>query len=256
MKVAVHMPLGKAHPESGLMVALSNYIASAGHEVLHYVCDGIFQHCERDLEGEGERGLKSCFKCMREKNQFSEWAKMKDFGISSFLGPSDIENARQQVFTLGMQELKDLSEQGIRLRAHESQAIFRKLCDEKGQDFLRTNLVSLILATRAAKMFHDICQPELSLVASGRDFMSRTFLEFSKDNSKPVSLFTWAVSNRGIEISHPAKAESLACEIVLQEVTNMRTDVRTWPSDLTDVLDSILDFLGIPGKNQVLQVAQ
>jgi hypothetical protein len=101
----------------------------------------------------------------------------------------------------------------------------------------------------AAGKFLRTVRPGLSIVAGGRDFMSKGYLLQAQRNETRTALFRWEPSERAVVIFHPEREERIASDFVLPEVSQLRMDLKSWPSDLLQLAYSIATFLDIPVEN-------
>lgn len=263
MKAVIGSPFGSLSEESGLIYLLANYIRSAGVDTVQLRCNGIFSLCDRDAESNWRRGIESCVSCMSDQGSLAAWSGADIRDLSLFLAPFEVEQTKRWMYTISDEELSTVEFRGI-VPWHTAKNTFFFRCGVEVPDpankvhtqVARRLLLSALRMRLAARRFLEHEAPTLVLVAGGRDFISRSLIEECVANSFGHVLFQWQLDERCVRIHHPRKPEALSCELVMNRITSMRADFRTWPLELMTILDDILQFLEIPRAELLLPAAK
>jgi len=263
MKVCVFAPYAAYHQEVGLISAVANYLASKFPEVAWLQCNGVFSLCERDAEASWNRNLSSCFRCMSQQQALFNWANLQPLRLSSFLSPEDIWESKRWIVNLSSEALLDAELKGVRLLDLCRETFYNRFGisdpdpkNKNHEQFLRRLALATLRACLSAAKFNNRFMPELSLVASGSDFLTASFQKQSLIQRRNVALFKWEVTQKAVIIKSPYRSETFKCEFLLEDVTSMRSDCSTWPAELLQVVKDILFYLDVPEDQMRLPLAR
>ena len=117
-------------------------------------------------------------------------------------------------------------------------------------------MLSAIRLALASARFSTMQMFDLALVAAGPDFISRTFIAQCKALGRPVAEFHWEVGTRAVTISHPEREQKFSVNFVLEDITSMRSDINTWPPELLQVVQDVLEFLDVSETQLTLPIAR
>ncbi|MCO6432299.1 MAG: hypothetical protein J5J00_15705 [Deltaproteobacteria bacterium] len=252
MKIALHAPFGSLNLEGGLMYLIANYLRGSGHEVAQLRCNGTFSLCDRDGETSWKRSLDSCLKCSSEQRSLASWGEIAVKDLSSFLTPGEIVDSRRWLLSTPREQLESLSLRGISLYnlcrgsfAARFGTETPDLNNRKHEPMTRRMLLSAARMCLATRRFLNHFSPEVLLVAGGRDYITRSLLVQAEMQKREYVLFSMDSSQRSINIHHPREDKTLACHLLLTDVTMMRADIKTWPPEVVSEIESVLGFLHI-----------
>ena len=62
-------------------------------------------------------------------------------------------------------------------------------------------------------------------------------------NVTPVR-FTWDLHTRTTSLKMASKDDDYSCDLLLENITEMRSDPSTWASELLDVIRGMISYLG------------
>jgi len=195
--------------------------------------------------------------------QIGKWANLSFLRLSSFLGPQDIYESKRWIVALRDEELKQVEFKGLNIFELCSGTLAARFgssqIDIKNRNhcqFLRRMLLAALRMCIATRKFNDQYMPQFSIVAETDDFMSKSFFAHSRAQNKMVVPFRWDISARAVRVTHPLSGQYFNCNFVLDEVTSMRADVKTWPSELINVVRDLLAFLDISETQLSLPLAR
>lgn len=263
MKISVFVPFGSQSQESGLMYLLANFLKVSFPEVVQLRCNGVFSMCDRDADTSWVRGMQSCFSCMSDQRALSAWSGVPVQDLSSFLLPDDVTESKRWVLSLKDHELIRAEYKGSAVFDVARESFVNRfgtqtpdLANKQHEQYLRRLLLSAVRMSIAAQRYHTKFAPDMSLVAGGRDYLTRAFVNQGRALRRDVSTFRWDINQRAIQISHPRDKKILACELVPEGIRGMRSDTRTWPSELSTIMTEIAHFLGLESDQLALPIAQ
>lgn len=266
MRVSFLVPYANFSQESGVLFLLANYLqhspGSEGRELLALKCNGNFSVCDRDGERNWRRGLHSCLSCMRDQSALAAWSGVSPQDISQFISSDDFVAAHRLIARIDIEELIDMRHNQVEVWHLCKESFVNRfgtsqpdLNNKLHQAVLRKFFVGAVRMMNATAKFNTWYMPELSVVAGGHDLITAPFVAQSQAQGRPVSVFKWDLNERCIMISHPHNSRRMRCELVVQGLSEMRSDARTWSSELLNMLDEIVDFLEIPLAEGQLSIA-
>ena len=262
MNVVMFVPFGNLNQEAGVMSMLARQTAIVLSSVTQLRCNGIFAVCDRDVESSWNRDLHACARCLGEQAALGSWAEAGILDLSGFISAEEILETRRWILGLNDDELVSARYRELnvfelcrstfssRFGSAEIQAGNRN-----HQQFARRIMLAATRMCAATRRFNNRFMPDLTLVAGGDDFISRSFIQQSRQQKKAVAVFRWEAAARAIKVFHPRSSEVFSCEFILQDITSMRSDVSTWPAELLQVTSDLMSFLSIPQGGTVLAQA-
>lgn len=252
MRVAVFSPFGGFARESGLIYLLANYLRGIFPEVIELRCNGLFSVCDRDGEKSWHRDLAGCLECMREQEKLAAWAGLAVRDLSQYLTPEEVEESRGWILSTPATALEKLEVRGLPLlkicegtfqnRFGTSQPDWR---NRQHEQFIRRIYLGAARSCLALERFNKSFIPSLCFVSGGADYLTSSLVEFSKDQKLNTILFRLDLSGRGVQIKRLLANAQLSCDLLLDDISLMRADYKTWPSELLEIVDQIISFAGV-----------
>ena len=200
---------------------------------------------------------------MQDQRELAAWADLSVADLSSFMSPHDLTETRKWISFVAVDTLPEASFKGImpyplirgsvknRFGVDEPQ-----LHNRHHEQMVRRLMLSAVRTSLAARRFNEQFRPNLLLVAGGEDFISRSVSAQSRSSGIPVSLVRWNMSERAVKILHPHKDEMFSCALVLEGLSTMRGEVKTWPLELLTIIEDLSKFLGIDAHQLPLEMAR
>lgn len=263
MKIAILAPLGSSHQEVGVVALVANYLRSIYPEVSQLVCNGVFSVCDRDIESNWGRALDHCQRCISDQSSVGAWGNLQFLRLSSFISSNEIWDSKRWISSLEPKDMLQVNFRGLTLHDLCLGTLSSRFgvseidpANKQQSQFLQRLLLASLRMCIATRNFNNRFRPDLTLVAGGQDFISRSFLKQTQTDKRPAALFRWEVAARSIKVFSPYSQETYSCDFVLDDITSMRSDSSTWPSELTSALDKLLQFLDIPLGQQRLPLAR
>jgi hypothetical protein len=253
MNILLHAPYGARSAEAGVMVLLGKYLAGVGHSLQLLQCNGTFSLCNRDSESGWKRNLTSCLKCQQEQRGFSTWAGIPCVELSTFISTEEIAQSRNWISFLNAAQLASADLQGTVL-AELCRGSFRERFGLEALDvqnkqhelLMRRLLLSTLRMNIASRKLLTALTPDLVLLAGGDDYITASLSAQAKQQHRPVGVFRWELNARAVRISRLGQERTYLCSLLLEDISSIRNDVRTWPPEVFAVLSEITDVLGIP----------
>jgi hypothetical protein len=251
MKLALFSPYGLTHSEAGLLYLVANYLLKSGADVTQLRCDGAFAVCGRDVKvGEG-RNVMSCARCIGEQRALAHWASCKSKEISSFLVADDVLQSAKWLSWVSTADLLRAEFRGVNLwnvcaeeftsRYPESSITELSMREE---ECLRQLYIAYVHATVASERFIAGTAPSLHFVAGRLDPVSRAYLTQAQAGNGDVAIFFYDSMEEAIIVESVRTGARYATKLLLNGITSMRNDPRTWAPEVTAIVHEILTFLG------------
>ncbi len=263
MKTALLVPFGSLSEEAGLMHVLLQYMSNLCSSKQSLQCNGLFSLCDRDSLENWRRGLLSCARCIQDQSLLANCSQAQTVQLSSFLKPEEV-----RVTSRWMQRLAD---QDLTRAVYASHNIF-DLCrgsfarrfdtlepDLKHKHhlgFMRRLMLSATRALHVSKNYLQAQKPDLCLVAGGQDFISQSFCLEAKKKGVRLVRFSWDAGGRHVRVLHPESGAAYSCAFSLEDLSQIRGEVESWPAELVEILEEILLFLDLTELQLQLPIAQ
>lgn len=263
MKVAVFVPYAGASKEGGLVYLVANYLRSFLGDVINLRCNGAFSLCDRDEEIGWRRTLDSCHQCTAHQNSYASWSSVTSRDLTQFISSSEVISTRRWIHSVPTELLTKLNFRGINLYEICLESLSARLgnskpdlANKKHEQLTRRMLLSAARMCLATKRFQQEVSPDITLVANGSDFLSRSFVQQSTAQKRESSVFKMDINERCVKITHPKGKAPFSCELLMTDITHMRADTKTWPREIIAVLEEILSFLQIEQIQITLPLAR
>ena len=251
MRLAVFAPFGLLHREAGLMLLLANYLHKNGSEAIQLRCDGAQRACARDAVSGGMRTPFSCSQCMSEQSALAQWAGVKSRALSSCLGPEDVAQARAWLAGVSSDALFRAEFRGESLWEQCQEQFLARWNLEGGQEIgpeqeanLRDLFASHVQVRVASERFLAATKPTLHFVAGGKEGASRAYLLEARKFGGDVATFSCDEESESILVRSTGSQGVYETSLVLEGITSMRNDPRTWAPEVSAIVHEILSFLG------------
>lgn len=251
MKLSAFSPYGLLSKECGLLFLVSNYLAKNGADVSLLRCDGAVQVCGRDRHGAVVRTPFQCARCSNEQRALALWAGMRMRDLSADTNPDDLTKTASWLQGVPKESLLRVEFRGVNLwsvcrsefgmRWEEVDAA--ALSDSQERD-LRGLFASYVRVAVASERFLSAFKPTLSLVTSLRDPLSHAFVAQARAAQIDTAVFSYDPEDELVVVESLATEERYVTKLVLEGVTAMRADPRTWAPEVTSVVHELLTFLG------------
>ncbi len=251
MKLSVFSPYGFLSKEGGLLFLVSNYLAKNGAEASLLRCDGGVQACGRDRHGAVVRTPFQCARCSNEQRSLALWAGMRMRDLSADTSPDDVTKTATWLQGVPKESLLRVEFRGINLwSVCRSEFGMRwddvdagSLSDAQERD-LRGIFASYVRVAVASERFFSAFKPTLSLVTSLHDPLAHAFVSQSRAAQIDTAVFSYDPEDEVVVVESLATQERYVTKLVLEGVTSMRADPRTWAPEVTSVVHELLTFLG------------
>ncbi len=262
MKIAVHNPFGSLSEEAGVIYLLARYLRRIFPEIVQLRCGGAFSLCDRDAENSWRRGFHTCFQCMQDQSDLAGWADLGVASLTSYLEAEELIETRKWVSFADAESLAEISFKGIVPFPYIRGSIKNRfgiddpqLHNHHHEQMVRRLMLSAVRTCLATRRFNDQFKPGLSIVAGGDDFVSHSVLGQSRSQGIPVALVRWDIAGRAVKVFHPQSNEVFSCGLVLEGLSSMRGEIKTWPLELLNIIEDLAAFLDINTHQLPLPVA-
>ncbi|NMC63576.1 MAG: hypothetical protein GYA55_10475 [SAR324 cluster bacterium] len=263
MSIILFAPFSSSSAEAGLMYLVGNYLRYLRQDVFQLRCNGIFPVCERDSEHEWKRNIRSCPACIAEQRMLARWGSLESKDLSSFLQPDEIQDTWRTILNVPKEELMEFRYRGVPL-FELARGSFRDyfgvdhpvLKSEEQIKDLRQLLLSTWRMAIAVRRLNNRMTPRTALVTGGQDYMSRTYVAHSVGQGIDVVVFQWSASDRAVNLINLRDNRCYSCEFIIEDLRMMRNNPESWSDEPLEQIHSILDFIGIPAKLNLIKAAQ
>jgi hypothetical protein len=252
MKLAVFNPYGLMDQESGVVYLLANFLGKQGAEVLQLRCDGAQQACARDVLSGGVRTPFSCSQCSGEQAALAQWCGARPKALSSLLSPSDISQTAQWLAAAAGDALFRVEFRGVNLWEQCREQFVSQWKLQPGQELtpqldrsLRQLFTSYMHTRIASERFIAASKATAHFVTRPRDAASSAYLaEARAASGSEIATFSFSAEDEAILIETDGSPHRYETRLVLQGITSMRSDFRTWAPEVTAMVHEMLSFLG------------
>jgi hypothetical protein len=251
MRISVFAPYGPYSQESGVIYLLSNYLSEQFPDVVQLRCNGLFSVCARDSETNWKRDFDSCMMCMSDQAHLQRWSGVTALDASRFVSAEEVEASGRWLqelededlvtAALGDATIYSLCESSFEKRVGTSFDVSNK----RHVQVLRRMILTVIRTHQVATSFQRSFSPDLCFIADGKDMVTGTFAKSLAGTHTESVLFRWDAHKRSIFIKRSGATEGISCDLLLDGVSNMRADRKTWPRELTDIINEILEYLDL-----------
>ena len=263
MTVLVHAPYGLSHKESSLIYLFANYLKTINLDIAQITCNGAFSLCDKDEETGWRRTIRSCLGCAHNQKGLAGWSSIQDSDLSKYINADEVTFTRRVINEMSVEQLKkmtyggvlvyDLCIESFRLRTNNINPDFN---NKKHEQLFRRYMLSAVRMCISVKKLLNVLRPDMSLIASGNDFITRSYVEQSKRMNIKAVLFKMDLHERCIKVINTQNGEIFTCPLLVNDVTTMRADVNTWPKELINMMHDISSFLDVSDSQISLPLAQ
>ena len=263
MKIALFTPFGSSSRESGIIYLLANYLHDIYPEIMQLRCNGLFSLCDRDAERNWKRPLQACFACGGEQARLAAWSRVKSTCLSRYLLPRDVDETRRWILSVEEHDLTTARFREVNLFPF-CRSSFRSRFGSETPDILnkshcqvlRRLLLSAARHMLAVDRFHRKYAPDVVFAPGGEDFISALFLSRSNVQGVRPYVLTWDLHSRSTTVANPRTSAVYSCSLLIDKVTEMRSDPSTWPRELLSMIGEILSFLELSDTQLALPMAR
>jgi hypothetical protein len=251
MKVSVFSPYGATTKESGVVSLLANYIAKRGAEVAQFQCDGGLPACGRDKLGGMVRTPFQCAQCIGEQNNLAVWSGVAHRLLSNHIVADDVKTAFEWILSVSGDQLRRLEFRGVNLwEACETemtarwQSIDMSSLSEPQERDLRALFHAYIRTAVATERFYDGWKPQLALVTALGDPVVHAHTTQLQRLGVDVAVCRYEEDGDVVVVDSPFEATQYSTPLILEGITSMRADPRSWGPEVTAMAHELLSFLG------------
>lgn len=251
MKVSVFSPYGVVVRESGLVSLLSNYISKRGAEVAQFQCDGGLPVCGRDKHGGMVRTPYQCAQCMGEQGELVVWSGVTGRKLSKHIVPEDVRTTFEWLLNVSADQLSRLEFRGVNLigvctaeMSERWQYFDVDSLSEPQERDLRALFHAYVRTAVATERFYQNWKPQLAIVTSIQDPIVHAHATQLQRSGVDVAVCRYDGSNDVVVVESPFEQTQYSTPLVLERITSMRSDPRTWGPEVTAMAHELLTFLG------------
>lgn len=263
MKIISFVPYGLQSREAGIIAMISNYLRAYDLKVTQLRCNGVVPTCDRDSSDGWQRTVTSCLSCISDQTKLGRWAEQEIVDLSPYLTPADIDETKKWMLGLGKLELLGAQYEGAPL-ASLCRASFEARFQSELPDIMNraTEMVvrRMFLAAariiRAVRRYTNSVRPDFALISSGEDYLTAASAFALKEKKVKVSILAWNKHSNDIAIENPVSGKVAMYPLVFENVTQLRKDVRSWPSELLRMMEEILAFMDLAPSQLALPLVR
>jgi len=116
---------------------------------------------------------------------------------------------------------------------------------------LRALFSSYVRACVASERFFEVFKPTLCFATAAFDPLTYGFLSQARAARVETAVFSYDADEETISVLAPDGEKRYTTSLILEGVTSMRADPRTWGPEVTAVTHEVLTFLGY-GPDRVI----
>ena len=188
---------------------------------------------------------------MSEQKATADWATLRAKTLSSFLVPDDIVQSKKWIASVKRQDLLQSEFRGIPLweicrddinaRFGECDGVSTSpLQDQAIRDLMLSAVHTLVSVDR----FITTVAPSLHLIAGGNDTLSAAYKTVVQKGRFEAAVFSYDAQEEVIAVESLLTGTRYNTKLILDNITSMRTDPKTWAPEVTAIMHEMLTFLG------------
>ncbi len=251
MKLSIFSPYGQLHKESGIAYLVANYLTRSGAEVAVLRCDGAVPACGRDRNGSTVRTPFQCARCVNEQQSLASWAGGRIRDISADTAAEDVLKTAQWLRSVATQDLYRVEFRGVNVwsacraefGARWEDVDVSRLSAAQERD-LRALFSSYVRICVASERFFELYKPSICFATSVSDPLTRGFVSQAQVAGVDVAVFSYDADEELVTVTSLNGERRYSTSLVLEGVSTMRPDPRTWSPEVTSVVHEVLTFLG------------
>jgi hypothetical protein len=193
---------------------------------------------------------------MSETTFFSQWSGALLEQLSKYIPSSDIERTKRWMTTLETADLEHAVFDGISpfdwcIELFQKRFQQRQFNPENKQHevFMRRYMLSVIRTRLGVRRFLFSHKPETIFVIDTQEIFSRAVIESAQDIGLNLIKIKMNRDERSIQVECWESRETLMIDVLIQDFSQVRTDIEKWPEELKDQLRSLAVFSGMKLPN-------
>jgi hypothetical protein len=186
-----------------------------------------------------------------EQRRLSDWADVQAYELSAFVTSEDKLQSAKWMASVQRADLERAEFRGINLwqvcRNEFAQQTGLDALDDLSalhEQLLRELYVAFVQAAVAADRFVVQWAPTLSFVAHTSDSMTHAYLSQLGEKAIDCATFMYDGAEESIIVESAKSQERYASKLILDSITSMRSDPRTWAPEVRAIVNEIMSFLG------------
>lgn len=268
MKLLTLHPYGHVRKEAGVLYLLTRYLSEFGVEHTQLQCNGAFSQCDRDGSSHFRRKAMQCFSCMAEQTALANWSGAQVEPLSRFLLPDDVLTTKRWIEPMAAEQLWSAVWKGVPLRTLLQGSFSRRFGtlepdfrNKQHDHFVRKLSLAALRMLTAALRCNSELRPDISLVTGGDEFISASFYAASRSTSarstsSQLIRITAGAEARTMKFQKEGSDASHVTELAAHDILSYRTDIDSWPEEVREKIDAIIQYLGLEHLQMPLPLAR
>lgn len=247
----VFCPYGTTSRGAGVTLLIARYLAQR-QEVTFLQCNGCISICGRDEQTGFRRTLSSCFRCINEQQSCANFVNSPDGkgvaqrSLGEWISAEVVEESRR----VAQGSLAGMKYNNISI-AECIEPSFLERSGKRFADLGRSSLDEQLarrMAIAAVRVIQGVqgaikeITPSYLIVEGGDDYLSKIVTTVAKNNNIPVLHVAWSKQERAVVI-WKTEDKKIVSPFVLDEISTMRPEVGSWPSELVDIAEQAASLL-------------
>ncbi len=252
MRIAILSPYGAMTAEAGLVQLLANCFRDGSGGFTQLLCNGVFSLCDKDEESGWNRSLITCSACMGEQRSLAEWSGIKTLELSKYMNAEDTLETKLWVAGIKPEDLSRAEFRGHQIFSIIANSFSRKFGTEnfefsnkKQEPTVRRFLLAASRMICATNIFHATWKPDLCIVANGQDYITKSFVDTTRNLGNKVSVVKFELSSRSLSISHPERSATTSSDIVIGEFDQLPNSIAQWPQNIREQVERVGEYIGL-----------
>jgi hypothetical protein len=173
--------------------------------------------------------------------------------LSSWIRPEDVKKVREWIHGVPSHDLQRLEFRGVNLWSVISselqmrwEGLDSKILTGSQEASARDLFISYVRVALAAERFMQQWKPDLTLMSAINEPMAHAYLLQAKLAKVDSAVCSYNAEGEQVVVESLATHDRYATKLVLEGITSMRADPRTWGPEVTAVVHEVLTYLGCP----------
>lgn len=246
MSLVLFAPVSTHRPEVGIMLLMASQLAGAAGDAFVLRCNGFLSACDRDFEvaTDAPRAVDQCVRCMREQRDFATALSLPMVELGSFIEPTDLEQVKLEQINGRARSKVDEVGYVSPIPANLLPERTKALRSESG-----------IILERAARKLFTEARPKMFFVAGEPEFVPVIAANVANEAGARVVVFAWDAPQSLVVIRVIGTDVVINCPFVVEDLTRVKVDLRSWPKELVSIFDQLKKALDSDGLDQHAQGA-
>ena len=243
MRIFINSYYGKQRKENNFSFLVGAHLKKIFPDVQQIVCDGFLEVCSRDKNN--LTSSKDCNYCIKEQGLFTKWTKLEILNLSEYLDANAMSQINELVF--GYRVETDQNNEYSSL--YQSLLELEEFSKYKNKIFSTALSIHFALNKITSKLY-----PNIVVLSDSKDLITRSMIFSLKKKNIKYVVFDYDENLQAIIATRSNDQKIQKFDLVINDLLAIRSSQDSWPDEVTNILQSLVAFLGIKGTQLKLSL--